>query len=51
MTEKGIAIGCRGCGQPVLLLFAVLTSEKAVLEYLKSVWTSRKRRHRRKKKS
>ena len=34
VTEKGIAIGCRGCGQPILLPFAVLTSKKALLEYL-----------------
>ncbi len=34
VTEKGIALGCRGCDQPVLLPFAVLRSKASILEYL-----------------
>jgi len=34
VTEKGISIGCRGCGQSVLLPFAVLGSKVSAQEYL-----------------
>ena len=34
VTEKGISIGCRGCGQSLLLPFAMLGSKASVREYL-----------------
>lgn len=34
VTETGISIGCRGCGEPISLPFAVLVSREAVLEHL-----------------
>jgi len=46
VTEEAIIIRCRGCGQPVLLPFAVLSSKKAMLEYLSKL-PPRKQRFRR----
>ncbi len=43
VTEKAITIGCRGCDQPLMLPFAVLTGKASVKEYLSKLPPRKKR--------
>ena len=37
VSDTGIVIGCRGCGEPISLPFAVLVGKASVLEHLRKL--------------